>query len=96
MYEDVGELPYTDAQVTLLYELKYANKEAVQPLVRNLMSKSGDLQVVGGGLLILTDAASNIRRLIKILEKIDVTGSSSRMHIVDIQWAEAQEIAQKL
>lgn len=96
MYEDPGELPYTDAQVTLLYELKYANKEAVQPLVRNLMSKSGDLQVVGGGLLILTDAASNIRRLIQILEKIDVTGSSSRMHIVDIQWAEAQEIAQKL
>lgn len=96
MYEDAGELPYTDAQVTLLYELKFASKEAVQPLIRNLMSKSGDLQVVGGGLLILTDAASNIRRLIKILDKIDVTGSSSRMHIVDIQWAEAQEIAQKL
>lgn len=96
MYEKTEDLPWTDAQVTLLYELKYANKDVIQPLLRNLMSKSGDLQVIGGGLLIITDAASNIRRLTKILEKIDVAGSSSRMHIVDIQWAEAQQVAQKL
>lgn len=96
IYEKKEDLPYTDAQVTLLYELKYASKDVVQPLVRNLMSKSADLQVVGGNLLILTESASNIRRLTGILDKIDVSGSSSRMHIVDIQWAEAQAIAQKL
>lgn len=96
MYENADDLPFNEEQVTLLYELKYANKDAVQALLRNLMSKNGDLQVVGAGLLIITEASSNIRRLIKILDKIDVSGSSSRMHIVDIQWAEAQQIAQKL
>jgi general secretion pathway protein D len=96
MYESLDDLPSTDAQVTLLYELKYAGKDQVQPLLRNLMSKSGDLQTVGGSLLIVTDAASNIQRLAKILEKIDVSGSSSRMHIVDVQWADAQQISQKL
>ncbi|MFZ9886927.1 MAG: type II secretion system secretin GspD [Myxococcota bacterium] len=96
IYESADELPSTDAQVTLLYELKYADSNQVQSLIRNLMSKSGDLQLVGGNLLIITDAASNIQRLTKILNKIDVSGSSARMHVVKIVWADAQQISQKL
>jgi general secretion pathway protein D len=96
MYDKAADLPDNDAQVTYLYELKFASKEQVQPLLRNLMSKSGDLQVIGGNLMIITDAGSNIHRLIKIVEKVDVSGSSSRMHVVDIQWADAQQIATKL
>lgn len=96
MYDSPSQLPNTDAQVTLLHELKYADANQVQSLVRNLMTKSGDLQIVGGNLLIITDAASNIQRLTKIMEKVDVSGSSSRLHVVKVVWADAAQIAQKL
>src|SRR5690606_16921196 len=61
-----------------------------------LLSRSGDLQVVGGNLLIITDAASNIQRLTKIISRIDVSGSSARLHVVKVVWADAQQVAQKL
>ena len=49
-----GEFPNSDAHVTLLYEVKYANKDQVQQLIRNLMTKNADLQAPGGSLLILS------------------------------------------
>lgn len=95
IYEDGSKLPGNDSHVTYLHQLQYTSKETVQPLLRNLMSKNGDLQFVGD-LMILTDSGSNIRRLIKILDKIDVSGTSSHVHIVDLVYADAQQVSQKL
>ena len=96
MYENGKDLPWTDAQVTLLHQLSFAGVDQVQPLVKNLMTKAGAVDEIGGNMLLITDSASNIRRIMKILDKVDVAGSSSRMHIVDINWAEAGQISQKL
>ena len=89
-------ISYNDAHVTYMYELRYASKDQVQPLLKNLMSKTGDLQIIGQNLLIVTDSASNIRRLVSILERVDVTGAGSRIHIVQIEFAEASQISKKL
>ncbi len=91
-----GEMPNSDANVTLLYEIKYAQKEIVQNLVRNLMSKNADLQTPAGNLFILTDSGSNILRIMEVLDKIDVEGTSNRLNTVTLKWADAQGMAQKL
>jgi general secretion pathway protein D len=91
-----GDLPNSDAQVTLLYEVKFANKDQVQNLVRNLMSKNADLQTPAGNLIILTDSGSNILRIMEVLDKIDVAGSSNRLNTVTLQYADATGMAQKL
>ena len=65
-YEDPSKVPNTDAQITLLYQLKYTSKDAVQSLLKSLMSKTGDLQAVGDDFLIITDNGANIHRLLKI------------------------------
>ncbi len=107
MYEKKGDgsvgrvelgdgISYNDAQVTFIYELKYTSKDQVQPILRNLMSKTGDLQVVGENLLIITESAANIRRLVSIMDRIDVSGAGNRIHIVNIEYAEASGIATKL
>jgi general secretion pathway protein D len=107
MYEKKGDgsygevkhgeyITYNDAHVTYMFELKYASKDQVQPLLKNLMSKTGDLQIIGQNLIIVTDSASNIRRLVSILERVDVTGAGSRIHIVQIEFAEAAGISKKL
>lgn len=95
-YEDPSKVPNTDAQITLLYQLKYTSKDAVQSLLKSLMSKTGDLQAVGDDFLIITDNGANIHRLLKILDKVDKSGSTSRIHIIDIVYAEASEIQSML
>lgn len=91
-----GEFPNSDAQVTLLYEVKYANKDQVQALVRNLMSKNADLQTPVGSLFILTDSGSNILRILEVLDKVDIEGTSNRLNVVTLQYADVASIAQKL
>lgn len=91
-----GDFPNSDAQVTLLYDIKYANKDQVQNLVRNLMSKNADLQTPVGSLFILTDSGSNILRILEVLDKVDVEGTSNRLNVVTVQYADVTSVAQKL
>lgn len=91
-----GDFPNSDAQVTLIYDVKYANKDQVQNLVRNLMSKNADLQTPVGSMFILTDSGSNILRILEVLDKIDVEGTSNRLNVVTVQYADVASIAQKL
>ncbi len=88
--------PSSDAQVTMLYEIRYANKDTVQGIIRNLMSKNADLQIAGTNLLLLTDSGSNIIRITEILDKLDQPGGSTQIHTVEIKFSDAQNVAQKL
>jgi general secretion pathway protein D len=92
----VGEFPNTDAQVTLMYEIRYANKDQVQQLIRNLMTKNADLQAPGGNMLILTDSGSNILRILEVLDRIDVQGSSSQLNVLTPDYADVTSIQQRL
>jgi general secretion pathway protein D len=91
-----GEFPNSDAHVTLLYDVKFANKEQVIALVRNLMTKNADLQTPGGNLLILTDSGSNILRILEVLDRLDVEGTSNTLNVITLEYADAQGISQKL
>lgn len=91
-----GDMPNSDAQVTLLYEVRYANKDQVEALVKNLMSKNADLQKPGGNLLILTDSGSNILRILEVLDKVDVEGTSNKLNVVTLQYADVASVVTKL
>jgi general secretion pathway protein D len=92
----VGEFPNSDAHVTLLYEIRYANKDQVQQLIRNLMTKNADLQAPGGNLLILTDSGSNILRILEVLDKVDISGSSNQLNVITPDYADVASIQQRL
>ncbi len=92
----IGDFPNSDAQVTLLYDVKYANKDQVQQLIRNLMTKNADLQAPGGTLLILTDSGSNILRILEVLDKIDVAGSNNQLNVITPDYADVASISQRL
>jgi len=92
----VGEFPNSDAHVTLLYEVKFANKDQVQQLIRNLMTKNADLQAPGGNLLILTDSGSNILRILEVIDKIDIAGSSNQLNVITPDFADVASIQQRL
>jgi general secretion pathway protein D len=86
-----------DRVVTQLIRLKHADAAEMRGLLQPLMAKSGIMMSYdSGNTLIVTDYASNIDRLIQILQSIDVPDEGSRMAIIQLKHASAKEMARNL
>ncbi len=94
--DEKGVLPNDEGMVTYLYDLKHLTKDVGQSLVKGLISRVGDVIVVGETFLVITDGSSNIRRVMSILGKVDISGAGNRIHIVDLVHADAVQIKSKL
>ncbi|MES2504054.1 MAG: type II secretion system secretin GspD [Myxococcota bacterium] len=94
--DEKATLPNDEGMVTYLYDLKHLTKDVGQSLVKGLISRVGDVIVVGETFLVITDGSSNIRRVMKILAGVDVSGAANRIHIVDLVHADAVQIQTKL
>jgi general secretion pathway protein D len=94
---DRGEpLPDTDRFVTRLYRLRSTSATEASNLLGKFKSKEGDISVYEpGSLLILTDRGSNIQRMVRILEEIDVGGAGSQMWIEPIHYGSAADMAKQ-
>lgn len=86
-----------DQVVTQLIPLKYATASEIKKLFAPLVSKSSIiLDYSPTNTLIVTDVYSNIKRLTKILEAIDILKSGLELSIVTLAYADAQEMAKTL
>lgn len=94
--DEKGTLPQDENMVTFLYDLKHIQKDVAQSLVKGLISRVGDVIVVGESFLVITDGSSNIRRVMNILGKVDISGAANRIHIIDLVHADATNIQAKL
>ena len=80
-----------DKIVTQLIHLKYADPNAVKQLCAPLVSKSSVvLAYAPTNMLIITDVYSNIKRLIRIIDAIDVTGIGQSISVLPIEFADAE------
>jgi len=80
-----------DKIVTQLIHLKYADPNAVKQLCAPLVSKSSVVLAYSPtNMLIITDVYSNIKRLIRIIDAIDVTGIGQSISIIPIEYADAE------
>ena len=87
----------TAAVVTRLVNLKYVNAQDIQQILSQLVSADGLVNAyTGTNSLILIDSEDNIERLVKLVDELDVPFSNREMTIIPIQFADAQDIAQKL
>jgi general secretion pathway protein D len=87
----------TAAVVTRLVNLKYVNSQDIQQILSQLVSADGLVNAyTGTNSLILIDSEDNIERLVKLVDELDVPFSNREMTIIPIQFADAQDIAQKL
>lgn len=86
-----------DKVVTQLIPLKYADPGEIKKLFAPLVSKSSVvLDYSPTNMLIVTDVYSNIQRLLKILDAIDVTGIGRELSIIPLQYANAKEMVKTL
>jgi general secretion pathway protein D len=90
-------VPASDRYVTRLYRLKNVSADEANALLSKFKSKEADISVYGPGqLLIMTDTGTNIRRMIRILEEIDVGGAGARMWIEPVHYGSAADMAKRI
>jgi general secretion pathway protein D len=97
LYARGEPLPNSDRYVTRLYRLEHVSPDEVMPLLTKFKSKEADISAyTPGKLLIITDTATQVQRLIRIVEEIDVGGVGQHMWIEPVRNGTAPEMAKRL
>jgi general secretion pathway protein D len=85
-----GAASPTDRVVTQLIPLKFADSTEIKTLFAPLISKSSViLAYPPTNMLIVTDIYSNIKRLLRILKAIDVTGMGQEVSVIPLEYADS-------
>jgi general secretion pathway protein D len=86
-----------DKVVTQLIPLAYANPDELKKLFAPLISKSSLIvSYRPTRMLIVTDVFSNIKRLLKIIEAIDVKGIGEEISVIPLEHATASKLSKPL
>lgn len=97
IYSRGAPVPDTDRYVTRLYRLKHVTPEEVMAILTKFKSKEGDISIYGPGqLLIITDTGTQVRRMIRIVEELDVGGAGQQMWIEPVNYGSADDLAQRI
>jgi len=86
--------PDTDALITRLFPLKYLSAEEVARNFRSFMpANSRIIPYEQTNTVIVTDTGSNISKLSKLLEILDVEGYDAGIEVIPVQYASAVELS---
>jgi general secretion pathway protein D len=88
--------PSSDEMVTQVLAVQNINASQLVPVLRPLMPQNAQLSAVtGANILILSDRASNVNRMMRIIARIDQVGSSD-IDVIPLQNATAADTARAL
>ncbi|MBW2715013.1 MAG: type II secretion system secretin GspD, partial [Deltaproteobacteria bacterium] len=89
--------PNTDRFVTRLIPLRYIDAASITTTLKPLVSKDGSIDAYEPtNMVILTEAATNIRRLMAIMEAIDIETYQDELAIFKIKHADARTLAEQV
>jgi general secretion pathway protein D len=92
-----SETPANEQPVTKVIRLQYADADQMRGVIGNFLSPQGaDIQAIPPDMLIVTDIALNLRRVERILDAVDRSGAGDLVRIVQIRYAAAKDIADKI
>lgn len=87
-----------DEMITRIIPIQYIDANEIQKALKLMISQTTGSSVAYGptNSLIVTDSASNIRRLIKIIQKLDKQGFEKSVEVIPLQFAQATDVAEKI
>ncbi len=86
--------PSSDQMITRIVKLKYISADEVNKNLRFLASKNGDINPYPPtNSVIVSDYGSNVDRIVKIINQLDVAGFEEQMEVIRIRNARAKDIA---
>jgi general secretion pathway protein D len=95
--KEAKTFPPEDRMVTQIIPLEHATADEVRNLFASSVSKEGMIiSYKPTNHLIITDRGSNIHRLLKIIEQIDVRIVEERITVFTLEYASAKSLADKL
>lgn len=91
---NVAELPESEQFLTRIVKLKTAKpSEVAQLLVSFSKSPTGVTPIDSNNTLVLRDFASNVKRMLEIIEKVDVTAESDfKLEVIPIRYGKVTDI----
>ena len=91
---EAADGPSADEVVTQIVPLQFLDAAEAASLLRPFVPQDGALGAhQGTNLLIITDTAANVRRLLDILKSVDVADSHDEPQVIPLKHADAQELA---
>jgi general secretion pathway protein D len=94
---DPREIPQIDRMVTHLVPLRFADINEVRNMLTPLISKDGNISAYGpSNTIILTDLSSNINRLVKIIQEVDIKVTDEQIVVVTLRFASAIDLAPQI
>jgi general secretion pathway protein D len=94
---DDAEYPAVEQPVTKLFRLRYVEPDQLRAVLGNFTSPQGaDIQTIPPDILLITDISLNIRRIEKLLEALDRPGSNDLVRTIQVQYAPARDVADKV
>jgi general secretion pathway protein D len=88
--------PMTDEIITQIVPLKYIDAKEIQSTLSRIVSSNSMIAYPPTNTLIISDSGYKVRRVLDILELLDVQGQQAQVAIVPIRFAEAKSIADKV
>jgi len=86
--------PTDDRIRTQLIQLEHVDASRVVPLIKPLIAKTSNIESFDeANTILLTDVASNIDRIVKIIRVIDTPGFQQQLAILPLKYATAEKLA---
>jgi general secretion pathway protein D len=87
--------PDGDTVVRYVYRPTYAQAESLVQALSQLKSEAGDVQLVGG-MLLITDYGSHVRDMLTLGKLVDVPKGSDGLYLLPVKHADATKLREKL
>lgn len=97
LYSRGAPIPNTDNYITRIYRTRFVGPDEATQLLNKFKSKEGDISTYpAGNLLIITDTGAQVRRMVRILEEVDVGGAGEQMWIEPVNHGAAEDMAKRI
>lgn len=94
--DPTAEYTTNEQMVTKMFKVKFVEIEQLRGVLQQLVTPSGDTIPFQPDTIIINDLGSNMHRLEKVVEQLDSRSSSDQVQVLQIKYATAQEIADKV
>jgi general secretion pathway protein D len=86
--------PDTDQMITRIIHLRYVPASEMNKFASKLVSKNGNIDIYEPtNSLIVSDQASSVQRIMKIVAQLDVSSFDEQLTVIPIRFAKAKDIA---
>ena len=86
-----------DEQITQIIQLNHAPVQDLVPIIRPLIPPTSHFAPhQPSNSVVITDTAANIQRVLQIIRKIDIPDKRASIHLVNLQYASASDLAATL